>query len=38
MTDCETHSLTKVINILKDDFKAKYQKLYDQGLIVNKLR
>jgi|TARA_R100000479_G_scaffold158652_4_gene95621 hypothetical protein len=38
MTDCETPSLTKVINILKDDFKAKYQKLYDQGLIVNKLR
>ena len=38
MTDCETPALTKVINILKEDFKEKYQKLYDQGLIVNKVR
>jgi len=38
MTDCETPALTKVINILKDDFREKYQKLYDQGLIVNKVR
>ena len=38
MTDCETPALTKVINVLKEDFKEKYQKLYDQGLIVNKVR
>ena len=33
MTDCETPQLTRVINILRDDFKAKYQKLYDAGLL-----
>jgi hypothetical protein len=38
MTDCETPLLTKVINVLKEDFREKYQKLYDQGLIVNKVR
>ena len=37
MTDCETPALTKVINTLKDDFKGKYLKLYEQGLIVNKI-
>ena len=37
MTDCETPALTKVINILKEDFREKYLKLYEQGLIVNKL-
>ena len=36
MTDCETPSLTKVISILKDDFKIKYMLLYEQGLITNK--
>ena len=33
MTDCETPQLTRVISILKDDFKEKYQKLYDAGLL-----
>ena len=37
MTDCETPALTKVINTLKDDFKGKYLKLYERGLIVNKI-
>ena len=37
MTDCETPALTKVINVLKEDFREKYLKLYEQGLIVNKL-
>lgn len=37
MTDCETPALTKVINILKEDFREKYLKLYEQGLIVNKI-
>ena len=36
MTDCETPSLTKVISILKEDFKAKYMILHEQGLITNK--
>ena len=36
MTDCETPSLTKVISILKEDFKAKYMVLHEQGLITNK--
>lgn len=33
MTDCETPQLTKVITILKEDFRENYQKLYDQGLL-----
>jgi hypothetical protein len=33
MTDCETPQLTRVITVLKEDFKEKYQKLYDQGLL-----
>lgn len=37
MTDCETPALTKVINILKDDFKGKYLKLYEEGLIIKKV-
>lgn len=36
MTNCDTPYLTKVINILKTDFKEKYQHLYDLGLISNK--
>lgn len=36
MTDCETPHLTRVISILKEDFRNKYQILYDQGLITNK--
>ena len=35
MTDCDTPHLTKVISKLKDDFKGKYQKLYDLGLLSN---
>ena len=37
MTDCETPSLTKVISVLKEDFKSKYQKLYDLGYLHNKI-
>ena len=33
MTDCDTPYLTRVINILKEDFKEKYLKLYDAGLV-----
>ena len=33
MTDCETPQLTRVISVLKDDFKERYQKLYDAGLL-----
>jgi len=33
MTDCETPQLTKVITVLKEDFRENYQKLYDQGLL-----
>ena len=33
MTDCDTPYLTRVINVLKEDFKEKYQKLYDAGLV-----
>lgn len=33
MTDCDTPYLTRVINVLKEDFRQKYQKLYDQGLV-----
>ena len=36
MTNCDTPYLTKVINVLKEDFKEKYQHLYDLGLISNK--
>lgn len=33
MTECETPQLTKVITVLKEDFRENYQKLYDQGLL-----
>lgn len=36
MTDCETPLLTKVISVLKEDFKSKYMVLHEQGLITNK--
>lgn len=36
MTDCETPQLTKVINILKDNFRTQYQLMYDAGLLNNK--
>ena len=36
MTNCDTPYLTKVINVLKEDFKEKYQHLYDLGLMSNK--
>lgn len=36
MTDCDTPALTKVISILRDNYKVQYQKLYDSGLITNK--
>lgn len=35
MTDCDTPALTKVINRLKESWYAKYQKLYDLGLLTN---
>jgi hypothetical protein len=37
MTDCDTPNLTRVITKLKFNFKEKYQKLYDEGLISNKV-
>lgn len=37
MTDCDTPNLTRVITKLKLNFKEKYQKLYDEGLISNKV-
>ena len=36
MTDCDTPQLTKVITVLKENFKEKYQKLYDLGLVTTK--
>lgn len=36
MTNSDTPNVTKVINILKADFKTKYQKIYDIGLIDTK--
>ena len=35
MTDCETPALTRCINVLKEDFKERYQKAYDLGLLHN---
>jgi len=35
MTDCETPHLTKVISKLKENFKTKYLKYYELGLISN---
>ena len=34
MTDCDTPKLTKIVTILKEDFKGKYQKLYDLGYLT----
>jgi len=36
MTDCETPQLTKVITVLKESFRQRYQLMYDQGLLSNK--
>ena len=33
MTDCETPHLTKVINVLKESFYSRYQRMYDLGLL-----
>ena len=38
ITNCETPLLTRVVNVLKEDFYSKYLKLYENGHIVNKLR
>jgi hypothetical protein len=38
ITDCDTPTLTKVINVLKIDFNQKYLALHEQGLISNKIR
>lgn len=35
MTDCDTPTLTKVVNVLKKEWYAIYQKMYDQGLLNN---
>lgn len=35
ITECETPQLTKVISVLKQDFKSKYNRLLDLGLISN---
>lgn len=35
ITDCETPTLTKVINILKENWYKKYQQYYDLGLLSN---
>ena len=37
MTDCDTPKLTKVVTVLKEDFKMKYQHLYDLGYLHNKI-
>jgi len=37
MTDCDTPKLTKVVTVLKEDFKKKYQKLYDLGYLTNSI-
>jgi hypothetical protein len=36
ITDCETPQLTKVITVLKQEFKKSYLNLYEQGLLSNK--
>ena len=35
MTECDTPSLTKVINLLKKSWYTKYQALHDRGLLNN---
>jgi hypothetical protein len=37
MTDCDTPKLTKVVTVLKEDFKKNYQKLYDLGYLTNSI-
>jgi len=37
MTDCDTPKLTKVVTVLKEDFKKNYQKLYDLGYLTNNI-
>jgi Leu/Phe-tRNA-protein transferase len=37
MTDCDTPKLTKVVTVLKEDFRAKYQHLHDLGYLHNKI-
>lgn len=37
ITDCDTPSLTRVINRLKESFYNKHQAYYDQGLLSNNL-
>ncbi len=36
MTDCDTPNLTRVINVLKETFKVKYQKAIDLGILYDK--
>ena len=36
MTECDTPQLTKVITVLKNLFREKYQIYYDNGLLSNK--
>ena len=36
MTGCETPNLTKVINVLKDEFYFKYQRQLDIGNLSSK--
>ena len=35
ITECETPQLTKVVTVLKQDFKKKYNKLLELGLLSN---
>ena len=35
MTNCDTPNLTRVINVLKQTFREKYQKAYDLGILSN---
>jgi len=35
MTDCDTPTLTRVVNVLKKEWYKVYQKLYDQGMLSN---
>lgn len=35
VTDCDTPSLTRVVNTLKSNWYAKYQKMYDLGYLSN---
>jgi len=37
MTDCETPHLTKVVNVLKEEYYQVYNTLYEKGFIKNNL-